>query len=74
MSRDFNRGDVDYDHDMYKNRIRKYVVTGFVGKYPNRQIIWTRVEGFSPERGLDNLERSTDGSYFSEIPVKKENK
>ena len=69
MSRDFNRGDVDYDYDMYKNRIRKYVVTGFVGKYPNRQTVWCRVPGYCPEKGFNNLDRSIDGSYFSEIPV-----
>lgn len=73
MSRDFNRGDVDYDYDMYKNRIRKFVVTGFIGKFRDRKPIWNRIEGYSPERGLSNLKRF-DTSSFNEVPTQEEKK
>ena len=71
MFKDFERGNVDYDYDMYKNRIRKYVVSGFVGKYPNRKPVWSQVEGFSPEKGFNNLNRIIGGIPFSEILSQK---
>ena len=74
MSRDYNRGDVDYDYDMYRNRIRKYVVSGFVGKFRERTPVWSQVHGFCTEKGLSNLKRDVDGSYFSEAPVQKTKK
>lgn len=74
MSTNFNRGDVDYDYDMYKNRIRKYVVTDFTGKGKERKPVWIRVDGFDPERGFNNLNRFSEGSYFSEAPSEKTKK
>ena len=58
MSRNFNRGDVDYDYDMYRNRIRKFVVSGFIGKFKDRTPIWSQVQGFCPEKGLKNLKKN----------------
>lgn len=50
-------GTVDYDYDRYKNRIRKFVVTKMIKEGRFYKPVWHQVEGFSPERGLNNINR-----------------
>lgn len=47
------RGKVDYEEDMYENRIRKLVLTSFVKLNGINRPVRAEVEGFMPEKGFD---------------------
>lgn len=50
--KEYENPNVDYDHDQYGNRIRKYVKVGY--DRAAKAHIWGEDVNFIPERGIDS--------------------
>ena len=51
-------GDVDYEYDMYRNRIRRYTVTKISGRGQSTMVTWDLDDTFVAEKGLTKIEKS----------------